>query len=43
MQSTNDFDTGVQLRLDMIGGEPLAGSGFEKEEPESDFHSDEED
>jgi len=43
MQSTNDFDTGVQLLLDMIGGEPLAGSAFEKEERDSDFRSDEED
>ena len=23
--------------LDSIGGEPLAGSGFEKEDPEEDF------
>ena len=26
--------------LDVIGGEPLAGSGFEAEEPESGFFSD---
>jgi hypothetical protein len=25
--------------LDAIGGEPLAGSGFETEKPESDFHT----
>jgi hypothetical protein len=25
--------------LDAIGGEPLAGSGFETERPESDFHT----
>ena len=40
MQSTNDFDQRVQQLLDMIGGEPLTGSGFEQEEPEPDFHSD---
>ena len=43
MQSTNDFDQKAQQVLDMIDGEPLAGSGFEKEEPEPDFRSDEED
>jgi hypothetical protein len=42
MQSTNDFDQNVQQLLDMIGGEPLLGSGFEEEEPEPDFRSDEE-
>jgi hypothetical protein len=29
MQNLNDFDREVQLLLDMIGGEPLAKSGFE--------------
>lgn len=42
MQNTNDFDQRVQQLLDMIGGEPLAGSGFEEEDPEPDFRSDEE-
>ena len=28
-----------QQSLDDIGGEPLAGSGFENEEPESEFAS----
>ena len=42
MQSTNDFDQRVQQLLDTIGGEPLAGSGFEQEVPEPDFRSDEE-
>lgn len=42
MQNTNDFDKRVQQLLDMIGGEPLSGSGFEKEEPEPDFRADEE-
>lgn len=41
-----DLDTGLsvalssssaQKSLDEIGGEPLAGSGFENEEPESEF------
>jgi hypothetical protein len=40
MQNTNDFDKNVQLLLDMIGGEPLAGSGFEQEDPEPEFRSD---
>ena len=43
MQNTKDFDQDVQRLLDMIGGEPLAQSGFENEEPEPDFRSDEED
>jgi hypothetical protein len=34
MASFNAFD---QQSLDAIGGEPLAGSGFENEEPESEF------
>lgn len=42
MQNTNDFDQNVQQSLDMIGGDPLVGSGFEKEEAEPDFRSDEE-
>jgi hypothetical protein len=29
------------VSLDTIGGEPLAGSGFETEEPESSFSGDE--
>jgi hypothetical protein len=37
MQNTNEFDEEVQQVLDFLGGEPLAGSGFEKEEPEPDF------
>ena len=42
MQNTNDFDRNVQALLDMIGGEPLAGSGFEGEEPQPEYGSDEE-
>jgi hypothetical protein len=42
MQNTNDFDQKVEQLLDMIGGEPLPGSGFEQEEAEPDFRSDEE-
>jgi hypothetical protein len=33
----------TQLLLDMIGGDPLAKSGFESEEPDVDYRSDEED
>jgi hypothetical protein len=29
--------TSQQQRLDEIGGEPLIGSGFESEDPESEF------
>lgn len=43
MQNLNDFDRDVQLLLDMIGGESLANSGFESEEPDPDYRSDEED
>lgn len=42
MQNTKDFDRDVQRLLVMIGGEPLAESGFENEEPEADFRFDEE-
>lgn len=42
MQTANDFDRNVQALLDMIGGEPLAGSGFESEEPQLEFGSEEE-
>ncbi len=31
------FNSSGQRSLDDIGGEPLAGSGFENEEPESEF------
>ena len=31
------FNASSQRPLDDIGGEPLAGSGFENEEPESEF------
>ena len=43
MQNLNDFDRDVQLLLDMIGGEPLAKSGFETEKPDPEYRSDEED
>jgi hypothetical protein len=42
VQTTNDFDRSVQALLDMIGGEPLAGSGFESEEPQTEYGSEEE-
>jgi len=31
------FNASGQRWLDDVGGEPLAGSGFENEEPESEF------
>lgn len=37
MQNSRAFDHDVESRLDGIGGEPLAGSGFEDELPESGF------
>ena len=43
MQNSNDFDRSVQLLLDMIGGEPLAESGFETEQPEPEYRAEEED
>jgi hypothetical protein len=41
MQNTNNFDKDVHALLDMIGGEPLAGSGFESEQPYPDYDSEE--
>ena len=43
MQNPNDFDRSVQLLLDMIGGEALADSGFETEQPEPEYRTEEED
>ena len=38
MQSSQDFQRDLSAAsLDAIGGEPLAGSGFETEEPETGF------
>ena len=42
MQTTNDFAQDGQLLLDLIGGEPLTGSGFEAEEPVPEYRSAEE-
>lgn len=39
MQTANDFDRSVQALLDLIGGEPLAGSSFEIEEPQPEYGS----
>jgi hypothetical protein len=39
VQTVNDFDRSVQALLDMIGGDPLAGSGFESEEPQPEYDS----
>ena len=40
MQNSQDIqhDSSI-VSLDAIGGEPLTGSGFETEEPESDFYT----
>jgi hypothetical protein len=40
MQNLKTFAEDVQLRLEGIGGEPLAGSGFETEFPEPEFAAD---
>jgi hypothetical protein len=41
MQNSQDIQCDLSARLlDAIGGEPLTGSGFEAEEPESGFFSD---
>jgi hypothetical protein len=32
------FSDSIQGSLDDIGGEPLAGSGFENQQPESEFY-----
>jgi hypothetical protein len=38
MQNSHDFQRDLSaVSIDAIGGEPLAGSGFETEEPEPDF------
>jgi hypothetical protein len=38
MQSSQDFQRDLSAAsLDAIGGEPLAGSGFETQEPEPGF------
>jgi hypothetical protein len=42
MQPVIDFDRSVRAVLDMIGGEPLAGTGFESEEPQVEYGSEEE-
>jgi hypothetical protein len=42
VRNANDFDRSVQALLDMIGGEPLARSGFEGEESEPECSSEEE-
>jgi len=39
VQTANDFERNVQALLDMIGGDPLAGSGFEGEEPQPEYGS----
>jgi len=37
MQNSQRLDDEVESQLESIGGEPLAGSGFEAEQPESGF------
>jgi hypothetical protein len=41
MQNSNDPEPDVQLLLEIVGGEPLVQSGFENEEPEPGYLSDE--
>jgi hypothetical protein len=40
MQNLKDFDGDLHSRIEHLGGEPLAGSGFEDELPERDFAAD---
>ena len=40
MQNSKAFDNRVESQLEGIGGEPLAGSGFEDELPEVGFVAD---
>ena len=42
MQNTKDLDREVERLLDVIGGEPLTQSGFENEDPDGDFRSEDE-
>ncbi|HLG98666.1 MAG TPA: hypothetical protein VKX49_20310 [Bryobacteraceae bacterium] len=37
MQDLRLLDEEVESQLENVGGEPLAGSGFESEQPESGF------
>jgi len=37
MHNLKDFEQDIHLLLDGVGGEPLAGSGFEDEAPEPGF------
>ncbi len=37
MQNSKAFDHDIESELNGIGGEPLAGSGFEDEQPEPEF------
>jgi hypothetical protein len=37
MQNSEVLDYEVESQLENVGGEPLAGSGFEDERPESGF------
>jgi hypothetical protein len=39
LQNPKQFQHDEEIWLDEIGGEPLAGSGFEAENPELDFES----
>ncbi len=43
MQNPKDYERNNSAALDLIGGEPLAGSGFEGETPESGFDRNEPD
>lgn len=37
MQNSKVLDREAESQLESVGGEPLAGSGFEDEQPESGF------
>jgi len=41
VQNSKDLDKDTQRTLNLLGGEPLTGSGFEAESPEPGFNSEE--
>lgn len=41
MQNPNEIERIIRSALDVVGGEPLAGSGFETEMPELGFDGNE--
>ena len=40
MHNPHAFDAEMQMELEFLGAEPLAGSGFENEQTDPDFNAD---